>query len=81
MLTNYLSNVGPKDEVTWFDVAEKLEIDRSYLQGTARASYDGQAALKYPPKDVTSASIKQSKVKALKDWWKQGFRGPTWTTD
>lgn len=71
MLTNYLSNVGPKDEVTWFDVAEKLEIDRSDLQGTARASYDGQAALKYPPKDVTSASIKQSKVKALKDWWKQ----------
>lgn len=70
-LTNYLSNVGPKDEVTWFDVAEKLEIDRSDLQGTARASYDGQAALKYPPKDVTSASIKQSKVKALKDWWKQ----------
>lgn len=71
MLTNYLSNVGLKDEVTWFDVAEKLEIDRSDLQGTARASYDGQAALKYPPKDVTSASIKQSKVKALKDWWKQ----------
>lgn len=71
ILTNYLSNVGPKDEVTWFDVAEKLEIDRSDLQGTARASYDGQAALKYPPKDVTSASIKQSKVKALKDWWKQ----------
>lgn len=71
ILTNYLSNVGPKDEVTWFDVAEKLEIDRSDLQGTARSSYDGQAALKYPPKDVTSASIKQSKVKALKDWWKQ----------
>lgn len=71
MLTNYLSNVGPKDEVTWFDVAEKLKINRSDLQGTARASYDGQAALKYPPKDVTSASIKQSKVKALKDWWKQ----------
>ena len=71
ILTNYLSNVGPKDEVTWFDVAEKLEIDRSDLQGTARASYDGQAALKYPPKNVTSASIKQSKVKALKDWWKQ----------
>lgn len=70
-LTNYLSNVGPKDEVTWFDVAEKLKIDRSDLQGTARASYDGQAALKYPPIDVTSASIKQSKVKALKDWWKQ----------
>lgn len=71
MLTNYLSNVGSSDEVTWFDVAEKLKIDRSYLQGTARASYDGQAALKYPPIDVTSASIKKSKVKALKDWWKQ----------
>lgn len=71
MLTNYLSNVGPKDEVTWFDVAEKLKIDRSDLQGTAAAAYDGQAALKYPPIDVTSASIKQSKVKALKDWWKQ----------
>jgi len=71
MLTNYLSNVGPKDEVTWFDVAEKLKIDRSDLQGTARASYDGQAALKYPPKDVTSVSIKKNKVKALKDWWKQ----------
>ena len=71
MLTNYLSNVGPKDEVTWFDVAEKLKIDRSDLQGTARASYDGQAALKYPPIDVTSVSIKKSKVKALKDWWKQ----------
>lgn len=71
MLTNYLSNVGPKDEVTWFDVAEKLKIDRSDLQGTARASYDGQAALKYPPIDVTSVSIKKNKVKALKDWWKQ----------
>lgn len=71
MLTNYLSNVGPKDEVTWFDVAEKLKIDRSDLQGTARASYDGQAALKYPPKDVTSVSIKKNKIKALKDWWKQ----------
>ena len=70
-LTNYLSNVGPNDEVTWFDVAEKLNIDRFDLKGTACAAYDGQAALKYPPKDVTSASIKQSKVKALKDWWKQ----------
>lgn len=70
MLTNYLSNVGPKDEVTWFDVAEKLKIDRSDLQGTARASYDGQAALKYPPRDLTSVSINKSKVKALKDWWK-----------
>lgn len=70
-LTNYLSNVGPNDEVTWFDVAEKLKINRSDLQGTARASYDGQAALKYPPIDVTSVSIKKSKVKALKDWWKQ----------
>ena len=71
MLTTYLSNVGPNDEVTWFDVAEKLKIDRSDLQGTARASYDGQAALKYPPRDLTSVSIKKSKVKALKNWWKQ----------
>lgn len=71
MLTTYLSNVASKDKVTWFDVAEKLKIDRSDLQGTAAAAYDGQAALKYPPIDVTSASIKQSKVKALKDWWKQ----------
>lgn len=70
-LTNYLSNVGPKNEVTWFDVAEKLNIDRSDLQGTARASYDGQAALKYPPRDLTSVSINKSKVKALKNWWKQ----------
>lgn len=70
-LTNYLSNVGPKDEVTWFDVAEKLNIDRSDLQGTARASYDGQAALKRPPRDLTSVSINKSKVKTLKNWWKQ----------
>lgn len=70
-LTTYLSNVASKDKVTWFDVAEKLKIDRFDLQGTAHAAYDGQAALNYPPIDVTSASIKQSKVKALKDWWKQ----------
>ena len=31
MLTNYLSNVGPKDEVTWFDVAEKLKINRLFI--------------------------------------------------
>ncbi len=71
MLTTYLSNVASKDKVTWFDVAEKLKIDRFDLQGTAHAAYDGQAALNYPPIDVTSASIKQSKVKALKVWWKQ----------
>ena len=70
-LTNYLSNVGPKDEVTWFDVAEKLKIDRFDLQGTAHAAYDGQAALNYPPRDLTSVAIKKGKVKALKNWWKQ----------
>lgn len=68
-LVDYILEVQLKQQVTWADLADNLGIERSDLRGTARASFDGSPALRFPPTDVTSEKIMASKVKWLKEWW------------
>lgn len=68
-LVDYILEVQLKQQVTWADLADNLGIERSDLRGTARASFDGSPALRFPPTDVTAEKIMASKVKWLKDWW------------
>lgn len=68
-LVDYILEVQLKQQVTWADLADNLGIERADLRGTARASFDGSPALRFPPTDVTSEKIMASKVKWLKDWW------------
>lgn len=69
-LVDYILEVQLKQQVTWADLADNLGIERADLRGTARASFDGSPALRFPPTDVTTEKIMASKVKWLKDWWK-----------
>lgn len=69
-LIEFIIRVQLKQQVTWADLADNLGIERSDLRGTARASFDGSPALRFPPTDVTTEKIMASKVKWLKDWWK-----------
>lgn len=69
-LTEFIIRVQLKQQVTWADLADNLGIERADLRGTARASFDGSPALRFPPTDVTTEKIMASKVKWLKDWWK-----------
>ena len=69
-LVDYILEVQLKQQVTWADLADNLGIERADLRGTARASFDGSPALRFPPTDVTAEKIMASKVKWLKDWWK-----------
>ena len=68
-LVDYILEVQLKQQVTWADLADNLGIERADLRGTARASFDGSPALRFPPTDVTSEKIMASKVKWLKEWW------------
>jgi CRISPR-associated protein, csn1 family len=68
-LLDYILEVQLKQQVTWADLADNLGIERADLRGTARASFDGSPALRFPPTDVTTEKIMASKVKWLKDWW------------
>ena len=68
-LVDYILEVQLKQQVTWADLADNLGIERTDLRGTARASFDGSPALRFPPTDVTAEKIMASKVKWLKDWW------------
>lgn len=68
-LVDYILEVQLKQQVTWADLADNLGIERADLRGTARASFDGSPALRFPPTDVTAEKIMASKVKWLKDWW------------
>lgn len=68
-LIEFIIRVQMKQQVTWADLADNLGIERADLRGTARASFDGSPALRFPPTDVTSEKIMASKVKWLKDWW------------
>ena len=68
-LVDYILEVQLKQQVTWADLADNLGIERADLRGTARASFDGSPALRFPPTDVTSEKVMASKVKWLKDWW------------
>lgn len=68
-LVDYIHEVQLKQQVTWADLADNLGIERADLRGTARASFDGSPALRFPPTDVTAEKIMASKVKWLKDWW------------
>lgn len=68
-LIEFIIRVQMKQQVTWADLADNLGIERTDLRGTARASFDGSPALRFPPTDVTSEKIMASKVKWLKDWW------------
>lgn len=68
-LVDYIREVQLKQQVTWADLADNLGIERADLRGTARASFDGSPALRFPPTDVTAEKIMASKVKWLKDWW------------
>ena len=68
-LVDYILEVQLKQQVTWADLADNLGIERSDLRGTARASFDGSPALRFPPTDDTAEKIMASKVKWLKDWW------------
>lgn len=68
-LVDYILGVQLKQQVTWADLADNLGIERADLRGTARASFDGSPALRFPPTDVTSEKIMASKVKWLKEWW------------
>lgn len=56
--------------VSWTDLAEQFGVSRTDLLGTAAPSYDGSPALPAPPTDTTSEVIMNSKIKWLKDWWK-----------
>lgn len=69
-LIEFIIRVQLKQQVTWADLADNLGIERADLRGTARASFDGSPALRFPPTDVTTEKIMASKVKWLKDWWK-----------
>ncbi len=68
-LVDYILEVQLKQQVTWADLADNLGIERADLRGTARASFDGSPALRFPPTDVTAEKIMASKVKWLKEWW------------
>lgn len=48
-LVDYILEVQLKQQVTWADLADNLGIERSDLRGTARASFDGSPALRFPP--------------------------------
>ena len=68
-LIEFIIRVQLKQQVTWADIADNLGIERADLRGTARASFDGSPALRFPPTDVTTEKIMASKVKWLKEWW------------
>ena len=70
-LVDFIDQVSLKQEVTWQDLADNLEIERSDLRGTAKASFDGSPVLRNPPTDVTTEKIMACKVKWLKEWWKE----------
>lgn len=70
VVIDFLMNADGKDRVTWFDVADKLGIDRDALEGTASQSMDGERPSANPPTNVTNERILTSSAKNLKKWWK-----------
>ena len=59
----------PRDDLTWVDVAEKLEVPRQALRGTARLTADGERSAAQPPLNVTDQIMRKTKINALKTWW------------
>lgn len=59
----------PQDDLTWVDVAEKLEISRQALRGTATLTVDGERAAAQPPTDVTDQIMRKTKIGSLRTWW------------
>lgn len=70
-LTQFIMEKAIKlEDVGWVDLAHELDITRSQLKGTAKAAFDGEAVLRYPPTDTTTRIVMRTKLPKLKKWWK-----------
>ena len=56
-------------DLTWVDVAEKLDVHRRDLRGTAVLTDDGERSAARPPFDATDRIMRQSKIRSLRTWW------------
>lgn len=56
-------------DLTWVDVAEKLDVHRRDLRGTAVLTDDGERSAARPPIDATDRIMRQTKISSLKTWW------------
>lgn len=71
-LIDYLNSWTKRDAPTWIDAAEFIGVEREYLRGTASMTADGERAAARPPVNETNVRIlNASKLKSVKDWWKQ----------
>lgn len=58
-------------DLTWVDVAEKLDVHRRDLRGTAVLTDDGERSAARPPIDATDRIMRQTKISSLKTWWEE----------
>lgn len=70
LVFDYLVNAPGNKKISWTDVAEKLQIDRGELEGTAKTTADFERAGNTPPVHQTNQLMETTKIKPLKAWWK-----------
>lgn len=71
LVFDHLVHLEPKIESDWSAVAEKLNISRRDLLGTATTTDDGERAGARPPVHETNRRILTCSVKPLVKWWQE----------
>lgn len=69
VVVDFLLNSTADNHVTWSDIAEKIEIHRDALQGTAEAGVDGEP-MSRPPVNATLGSVLKTNNHNLIQFWK-----------